>query len=176
MIFTKESPNDDVSQIFVETLEKKTSMISITCLNFPNSMIFESKEQEILEQSTHCHIYKDSLTPNDDKNYTVRDHSHFTGKFRGAAHNLCNLAYRKPKFLQVIFQNLAGYDAHLFIKNLGKTAGNIDCIPNNEEKYISFTKKVVVDTFTKREDEKEKRPKSSVISDSSTTSRLWLLD
>ena len=57
----------------------------------------------------------------------------------------------------MIFQNLAGYDAHLFIKNLGKTAGNIDCIPNNEEKYISFTKKIVVDIFTKREDGKEKK-------------------
>ena len=55
-------------------------------------MIFESKEQEIFEQSTHCYIYKDSLTPNNDKNYTVRDHCHFTGKFRGAALHLCNLA------------------------------------------------------------------------------------
>ena len=59
---------------------------------FPKSMIFESKEQEIFEQSTHCYIYKDSLTPNNDKNYTVRDHCHFTGKFRGAALHLCNLA------------------------------------------------------------------------------------
>jgi len=28
------------------------------------------------------------------------------------------------------------------MKNLGKTQGNIDCIPNNEEKYISFSKSV----------------------------------
>ena len=44
--------------------------------------------------------------------------------------------------MPVIFHNLSGYDSHLFIKNLGKTQGQIDCIPNNEEKYISFSKSV----------------------------------
>ena len=39
----------------------------------------------------------------------------------------------------------------LFIKNLGTTKGNINCIANNEEKYISFTKQIVVDTFTNKE-------------------------
>ena len=42
----------------------------------------------------------------------------------------------------MVFHNLSGYDSHLFIKNLGYTDGNIDCIPNNEEKYISFTKNI----------------------------------
>ena len=52
------------------------------------------------------------------------------------------LLFRKPKHVPVIFHNLSGYDSHLFIKNLGKTQGQIDCIPNNEEKYISFSKSV----------------------------------
>ena len=77
----------------------------------------------------------------------VKDHCHLTGKYRGAAHNKCNLNYKNPKFIPVIFHNLAGYDAHLFIKQLGKTQGDISCIPNNEEKYISFTKKIIVDSF-----------------------------
>ena len=55
----------------------------------------------------------------------------------------------------MIFHNLSGYDAHLFIKNLGVSEGNIDCIPNNEEKYISFTKHVEVDRFTPKNEEKE---------------------
>ena len=79
----------------------------------------------------------------------VRDHDHFTGKFRGAAHNPCNLQFKKPKFTPVIFHNLSGYDAHLFVKNLGKSEGNIKCIPNNEEKYISFSKDIVVDAYEK---------------------------
>ena len=81
----------------------------------------------------------------------VLDHCHLTGKYRGAAHNECNLNYKIPKFFPVIFHNLSGYDAHLFIKNLGVTKGNINCIPNNEEKYISFTKQILVDTFTNKE-------------------------
>ena len=52
----------------------------------------------------------------------------------------------------MIFHNLAGCDAHLFIKNIGKTEGQIDCIPNNKEKYISFTKRIVMDTFTEEEE------------------------
>ena len=38
----------------------------------------------------------------------------------------------------------------LFIKNLGVTEGNINCIPNNEEKYISFSKDIVVDEYTNK--------------------------
>ena len=84
----------------------------------------------------------------------VRDHCYFTGKYRGAAHNKCNLQFKKPKFTPVIFHNLSGYDAHLFVKNLGKSEGNIKCIPNNEEKYISFSKDIVVDEYINKKGKK----------------------
>ena len=54
----------------------------------------------------------------------------------------------------MIYHNQSGYDAHLFVKNLGKTEGNIKCIPNNEEKYISFSKDIVVDEYTNKKGEK----------------------
>ena len=60
--------------------------------------------------------------------------------------NLNDLIYFTP----VLFHNLSGYDIHLFIKNLGVTEGNINCIPNNEEKYISFTKDIVVGEYTNK--------------------------
>ena len=62
----------------------------------------------------------------------------------------CNLKYRKRNFTSVVFHNLSGYDSHLFIKCLGFSEGNIDCIPNNEERYISFTKKIQVGGYTKK--------------------------
>lgn len=70
----------------------------------------------------------------------VRDHDHLTAKFRGVAHSYCNLNYKNPNFVPVFIHNLAGYDAHLFIKELGNDDDNISLIPDNEERYISFTK------------------------------------
>ena len=73
----------------------------------------------------------------------VRDHCHFSGKFRGAAHASCNLKFKRPKFTPVFFHNLQNYDAHLFVRALGTLDEvlNVTCIPNNEEKYISFSLK-----------------------------------
>ena len=125
-------------QKFVEWLEEDIIEIA----NIPEvDMIFGKEEAARFNEETKCWICKGEL--NDDK---VRDHCHFTGRYRGAAHNSCNLKYKKPNFTPVMFHNLSGYDSHLFIKNLGFTAGNIDCIPNNEEKYISFTKNIEVGT------------------------------
>ena len=67
------------------------------------------------EKATHCHICEGVINGKD----KVRDHCHLTGKFRGAAHNQCNLDFEVPKFVQVVFHNLSGHDTHLFIKNLG---------------------------------------------------------
>lgn len=114
-------------------------------------MIFGETEKAEFEKATKCWICQGDF--NEDKK--VRDHCHFTGKYRGAAHNKCNLNYKKPKFTPVVFHNLSGYDSHLFIKNLGASEGKINCIPNNEEKYVSFTKEVVVGSYTDK-DGKEK--------------------
>ena len=104
-------------------------------------MIFGKEEEERFNRETKCWICKQEFEDND-KNKKVRDHCHFTGRYRGAAHNSCNLKYRKPDFTPIAFHNLAGHDSHLFIKELGFSEGNIDCIPNNEEKYISFRRRM----------------------------------
>ena len=48
-------------------------------------------EQEI------CYICKKEFDKRDKKNYKVRDHCHYAGRYRGAAHNICNLRYKIPK-------------------------------------------------------------------------------
>ena len=50
----------------------------------------------------------------------------------------------------MVFHNLSGYDSHLFVKNFGFSGENIDCIPNNEERYITFTKKIQVGSYTRK--------------------------
>ena len=52
--------------------------------------------------------------------------------------------------LPVIFHNLQGYDAHLFIKQLSANQGELNCIPSTEEKYILFSKKIKVDEYKSR--------------------------
>ena len=81
----------------------------------------------------------------------VRDHCHFTGKFRGAAHQSCNLKFQRPKFTPVFFHNLQNYDAHLFVRALGlmDEVLSIKCIPNNDENYISFSLKFELKRITK---------------------------
>ena len=88
-----------------------------------------------------------------DKLRKVRDHCHYTGKFRGAAHGSCNLKFQRPKFTSVFFHNLENYDAHLFVRALGLVDEvlSIKCIPNNEEKYISFSFKFELEGGRKHE-------------------------
>ena len=139
----------DALKIFVEWLEKDIKIIA----NIPKkNMIFGKEDAERFNKETKCWMCKGEFKE-DDKNKKVKDHCHFTGRYRGAAHNKCNLKYSIPKFTPVVFHNLAGYDSHLFIKELGFSEGNIDCIPNNEEKYISFTKKIQVGSYTNKKGE-----------------------
>ena len=68
------------------------------------------------------------------------------GLYRGKAHNDCNLKYWIPDHIPIAFHNLSGYDAHLFIKELGKrfNKNDIGVIAENKEKYISFNVKISV--------------------------------
>ncbi|XP_022809570.1 uncharacterized protein LOC111346556 [Stylophora pistillata] len=139
--YTAKSEDEDVAQTFVESLEEEVK--SIYEDHPPKKMIFTKSDAVEFENATCCWLCGKDFEEGD----KVRDHCHYTGKFRGAAHNSCNLKFQRPKFTPVVLHNLANYDAHLFVRNLGVLGGDIDCIPNNEGKYISFTKHVVVDKF-----------------------------
>ena len=75
-----------------------------------------------------------------------------TGEFKNWVCQKCMKSHWKNKnFLPVYAHNLKGYDSHLFIRGLAQygykeeTGSTISCIPNNEQKYITFSKKIKVD-------------------------------
>ena len=99
-----------------------------------------------------CHICGKRYT---DKGVRVRDHCHIKGKFRGSAHQECNLRLRiQPEAIKipVIFHNLQGFDSHFIMQQIGEIANDhayknkkgeeqhlkINAIPNNIEKYVAF--------------------------------------
>ena len=87
-----------------------------------------------------CYICKKEFDTNDKKHYKVRDHCHFTGKYRGAAHKICNLRYKIPKEIPVVFHNGSTYDYHFIIKELVKEFDeNFECLGENTEKYITLS-------------------------------------
>ena len=132
---------EDAIEKFIEWLEKDVKYISNISTK---KMIFGEKEAIDFNNATNCWICKREL--GSDK---FRDHCHLTGRYRGAAHNRCNLKYRRLTFTPVVIHNLTNYDAHLFVKRLGYSEGDISCIANNEEKYISFSKQIPVSTYKK---------------------------
>ena len=83
-----------------------------------------------------CHRCEKPLT-DDDK---VRNHCHLTGRYLGAAHNVCNLNCKTPQHIPVFFHNLRGYDAHHLIQGLGKyNDENLTCIATTSERFVSVT-------------------------------------
>ena len=118
--------------------------------NKPLKMTMENETD--FQKATKCHICDRQYQ---DEDIRVRDHCHITGEFRGSAHQDCNLKLQiKPDNIKipVIFHNLRGYDSHFIMQQIGEIAKkhaytnkrgeechmNINCIPNNMEKYMAF--------------------------------------
>ena len=113
--------------------------------SFPELLMepLTSKQIKAHSKTKVCHICLEVFGIKDRK---VRDHCHYTGKYRGAAYSNCNLQYKIPSYIPVIFHNLSGYHAHLFIRELSKHTDSMGVITKNKEDYISFSIKVKVGT------------------------------
>ena len=98
------------------------------------------KVEENYNNQKVCYICKKEFDKSDKKHRKVRDHCHYSGKYRGAAHNICNLRYKIPKETPIVFHNGSTYDYHFIIKELVKEFdGNFKCLGENTEKYITFS-------------------------------------
>ena len=99
------------------------------------------------------HLYK----PFTQTNLKVKDHCRYTGLYRGPGHSLCNFRYKILPYIPVVFHNLSGYDAHLFIRELGAHTSEMGVIAKNKQDYITFSIKVPVEKYVdKNGEEKDK--------------------
>ena len=106
-----------------------------------------SNDVALYQSQKVCHICKGAFCydKKQEKRFKlykeVRDHCHFTGKFRAAAHSVCILRYKVSHEIPVIIHNGSRYDYHLIIKELVEEFRGEDfkCLGEYTEKYISFS-------------------------------------
>ena len=76
---------------------------------------------------------------NIDGDVKVRDNCHIIGKYRGSTQRDCNINAKLNKKIPVVFHNLKKYDSDLIMQELGKFSLKINIVPNELEKYMSFS-------------------------------------
>ena len=130
---------DSIEKFMYEILKEEEYCRDIIQSKFNKPLRMSPYEEQMLKAAEVCHICKKQYQANDIR---VLDHCHITGKYRGSAHQDCNsncglsLKHKLP----VIFHNLRCYDSHFIMQETGKISKekqlDINCIPNNMEKYI----------------------------------------
>ena len=93
---------------------------------FNKPLKMKRKDEDKFKKADSCHICDKKYN---EKDIRVRDHCHITGKFRGSAHDYCNLKLRidpdKIK-IPVVFHNLRGYDFHFLMQNIGEIVNKLN--------------------------------------------------
>ena len=83
-------------------------------------ILLTDEEYKSYEEQNVCYICTKEFSDDDDdankKYQKVRDHCYYTRKYRGAAHNICNLRYKTPKEISILFHNGSACDYHFIIK------------------------------------------------------------
>ncbi|XP_037805798.1 uncharacterized protein LOC119599925 [Lucilia sericata] len=128
------------AKLFIENLVSDAKFLNDNYLKniIPMAPLTEEENLDFYSNNI-CHICSKNIL-NEEK---VRDHCHLSGKYRGPAHNTCNINYKLPSFIPVIFHNFSAYDCHLFVKELNNIDdGPINIIPLNKELYISLSKTI----------------------------------
>ena len=135
---------EDCMKIFCKDLKDQAMKI----INYEKKEMIPLTNEEIqsYENQEICHICeKGFCTDKDNKKEfklkrKVRDHCHYTGKYRGAAYSICNLRYKISKEIPVVFHNGSAYDYHFIIKQLAREfKGYFYCLGGNTKKCITFS-------------------------------------
>ena len=123
---------EDCIQKFMKCMfEEVKNCQSIIRDNFNKPLKMTKKNEKAFKKATHCHICEKRYKLDD---VPVRDHCHVTGKYRGSAHQTCNLKLQisaENIKIPVVFHNLKGYDSHFIINELGELIKKGEDISDN---------------------------------------------
>ena len=125
--------------------EIKNQAMKIINHEMKEIMPLTDEEKETYENQEICHICEKEFCTDKNNNQfkkmqKVRDHCHYTGKYGGAAHSICNLRYKISKEIPVVFHNGSTYDYHFIIQQLTREfKGYFHCLGENTEKYITLS-------------------------------------
>ena len=131
----------------IEIFCKKLKKLATKLVNFEEKEMvpLADRESKFYDDRRECPICKkefchDRNEENKFKLYQkVRDHCHYTGKFRGAAQSICNLRYNLSKEIPVVFHNGSTYDHHFIIKHLPEEfKSQFEWLGENTEKIYYF--------------------------------------
>ncbi|XP_031789068.1 uncharacterized protein LOC116418029 [Nasonia vitripennis] len=139
----KKEEEETAAAYFVQELKSIGEKIDVLYKN-PKPMRLTDLEEISFRRSSTCHICRKPFTSAE---LAVRDHCHLTGRFRGAAHNSCNLNYKDSRFIPVVFHNL-NYDTHFILKEIAtstlKRTNSWRLLPSSLEKLASYLKNVTI--------------------------------
>ena len=92
------------------------------------------------EKKEMISLTNEEFNAEDKKYYNIKDDCHYTGKYRGAAHDIYNLRYETPKEIPVVFHSGSTYDYHFIIKELEEEfEGQFKCLGEITGKYTTFS-------------------------------------
>ena len=124
---------------FIDEIIKLENKMAFYFKNTNKDIIMTQEDEEDYRNNDICRFCEKFI-----ESEKVRDHCHLTGKYRGPAHNTCNIniTQKQSNFIPFIFHNFSNYDCHMFFKNLvdkKKDKVDFEIIPKTNEEYISVT-------------------------------------
>ena len=122
---------------FVKEVIKLENKTAFYFKETKKDIIMTQEDEEKYKNNSICRFCEKEILY--DKN---RDHCHLTGKYRGPAHNTCNINVKQKdsNFISFAFHNYSRYDSHMFFKrliDLKKDKVKFKIIPKTNEEYIA---------------------------------------
>ena len=122
---------------FVKEVIKLENKMAFFFKNTKKDIIMKEENEEDYRNNINCRFCEKEIVS--DK---VIDHCHLTGKYRGPAHNTCNINVKQKDsiFIPFEFHNFSNYDCHMFFKKLvvlKKDEVKFKILPKTNEEYIA---------------------------------------